>query len=93
MIEDPARVAGEVRVVEGVALAVGEPDPPAAEPVPADEAQLPGRDRHDRRAEAREQVVAVVPAVVDVVPVPAVGVDIRGAAVDGEDVMPRLVAE
>ena len=80
-------------VVERVPLLVGQPEPPAAELVPAHEAQRPSRDRDDRRAERREQVVAVMPAVVDVVAARAVRVDVRGAAVDREDVVRRLVAE
>src|SRR3954451_21793098 len=64
--EYPARIAGEVGVVERVAPLVGQPQPPAAELVPAHEAQRSSCDRDERRTERREQVVAVMPAVVDV---------------------------
>src|SRR5207248_8142945 len=56
------RVCGEVRVVELISLAVDEPETPAADPVPADGEDEPVRDREDRRAEWREDVVAVMPA-------------------------------
>ena len=61
-VDRERRVGGEMRVVELVAPVVAEPEPPAADLVPADGEDGPVRDREERRAERREDVVAVVPA-------------------------------
>ena len=52
----------EVRVVELVSLPVAQPEPVAAEVVPADREDRAVGDREERRAERREDVLAVVPA-------------------------------
>jgi hypothetical protein len=64
--EREPRVAGEVRVVELVAIPVADPEAPAAKPLPPDPIQRPVRDRDHRSAEHREDVVAVMPAARDV---------------------------
>ena len=61
LFERVRRVRREVRVVELVPRAVAEPEPPAADLVPADGEDGAVRDGEDRRAERREDVVAVVP--------------------------------
>ena len=93
-ITSPARTAAavdrerrerrEVRVVELVPEPVAQPEPVAADVVPADREERAVRDREDRRAERREDVLAVVPAVVGATG--AERVDERSRAVDREDV-------
>ncbi len=73
-----------MRVVELVSLAIGEPEPVAAERVPADGEDHALGDCEDRRAELGEDVVAVMPAGVGAEGTEAVAV--RDLAVDGEDV-------
>ena len=51
-----------MRVVELVAGVVAQPEPPAADIVPADREHRSVRDGEQRRTERREDVVAVVPA-------------------------------
>jgi len=73
-VENPWGIAREMRVVELVGGGVSYPEPPAADFVPADAVDRSVRDRHDRGAERREDVVAVVPFPVDVPSERAVGV-------------------
>ena len=87
VLQDPARVGGEVGVVEPVAGRVLEPEAPAADRVPADEAERAGHHGDHRSAERGEEVVAVVPAVGDVAADAAVGVAPVGAAGDREVVV------
>ena len=75
-----------MRVVELVALPVAQPEPPAADVVPADREDRPVRDGEDRRAERREDVVAVVPAAGDVAAGRAERVAVADGPVDREDV-------
>src|SRR5579862_3780136 len=77
-------VAGEVGVVELVAGAIADPEPPAAELLPADTVQRPGGHGDDRRSERGEDVVAVVPAAGNVAARRAVGVAERDGARDRE---------
>jgi hypothetical protein len=51
----------EVRVVELVSLPVAQPEPVAAEVVPADREDRAVGDREERRAERGEDVLAVMP--------------------------------
>ena len=74
----------EMRVVEEVARAVAQPEPPAADVVPADREQHAVRDGHDRRAARREDVDAVVPADVAARGSPTVAE--RGVREDGKHV-------
>ena len=93
-VKDPARVAGEMGVVERVAtfLSVSQTRQPPSLFQPT-RLNFPVANRDDRGSERCEEVVAVMPAVVDVAASRAVGVAVRGAAVDREDVVRRLVAE
>jgi hypothetical protein len=50
-----------MRVVELVAPAIAHPQPPATDRLPAHTVQGAVRDRHHRRADVGEDVVAVVP--------------------------------
>ena len=79
------RVGGEMRVVELVALGVAEPQPPAADLVPADRVDGAVCDGEQRRSERREDVLAVVPAADDVGARSAERVAERGRAENGED--------
>jgi hypothetical protein len=81
------RERGQVRVVELVALAVEDPQPVAADLVPADREDGPVRAGDERLAELPEDVVAVV--VGHVRARGPVAVDVRGGAVDGEHVAAR----
>ena len=83
-VDGERRERGEMRVVELVALPVAQPEPVAAEVVPADGEDGAVGDRQQRRAERREDVLAVMPA--DAGARAAEGVDERGRPVDGEDV-------
>ena len=80
------RVGGEMRVVVLVAVVVAQPEPPAADVVPADREHRAVRDGEQRRAERREDVVAVMPAARHVTAQRAVRVPVRRGAVDREDV-------
>ena len=59
-VEDERRERGEVRVVERVPLPVAQPEPVAADLVPADREDRPVGDGDERLAELAEDVVAVV---------------------------------
>jgi hypothetical protein len=61
LLEGGGGIPGEVGVVELVAEPIAHPEPPAAEPFPPDPVQGSVGDRDDRRAERREDVVAVMP--------------------------------
>ena len=87
-VEDERRERREVRVVEGVALPVAQPEPVAADLVPAEREDRAVGERDDRLAELAEDVVAVV--VADVAADLAVGVAVAHAAEDREDVRPAL---
>jgi hypothetical protein len=76
-----------VGVVEFVAEAVADPEPPAAEFLPADAVEGSVRDRDHGCAKRCKDVVAVVPVAGDVAAESAVGVDVVGLACDGEDVV------
>ena len=60
------RVGGEVGVVELVSGMVAEPEPPAADVVPADREHRPVGDGEQRRPERGEDVLTVMPAALDV---------------------------
>src|SRR5439155_19639242 len=77
---------GEVRVVELVPLRVAEPEAVAADLVPADREDEPVGAGEHRRAERREDVVAVVPVPGNVAAEGAEGVDERRGAVHREDI-------
>src|SRR5439155_20702846 len=62
------RVGGEVGVVELVAEGVAQPESPAADRVPADRVHRSGRNREERRAEWRKDVLPVMPAAFDIRP-------------------------
>ena len=57
-----------MRVVELVALRVAEPEPPAADLVPADRVHDAVCDGEQRCAERREDVLAVMPAADEIRP-------------------------
>ena len=78
-----------MRVVELVPLLVAQPQAPAADVVPADREDRAVGDGEDRRAERREDVVAVVPAAGDVAARRPEGVAVRRRPVDREDVVLR----
>ena len=61
-VDRDRRVGREVRVVEPVADSVLDPQPPAAEPIPADVVQHAGLHRDERRALGGEEVAALVEA-------------------------------
>ena len=61
-VDRKRREGGKVRVVEEIPLPVAHPEPVAADIVPPDGEDRPRRDGEDRRAQRREDVVAVVPA-------------------------------
>ena len=71
------REGGEVRVVELVSLRVAQPEPVASDVVPADREDEPVGAGEDRRAERREDVVAVVPVPGDVAAEGAEAVAVR----------------
>src|SRR5205823_1908695 len=75
----------EVRVIELVPLLVEEPEPVAADLVPADREDGSVGHSEERLAELAEDVVTVV--IADVRARRAEGVDVRGRAVDGEDIV------
>ena len=75
-----------MRVVELVAAVVAQPEPPAADVVPADGEERPVRDGEERRPQRRDEVLAVVPLARDVGAERAEGVAERGGAEDGEHV-------
>ena len=83
-VDGERRERGEVRVVELVAVPVAEPEPVAADVVPADREDRAVGDGEDRRAERREDVLAVVPAGGGAAG--AEGVGERRRPVDREDV-------
>ena len=78
------REGREMGVVELVSLLVEDPEPVAADLVPADREDRAVRDREERLAELAEDVVAVV--IGDVGAGGAVGVDVRSRPVDREDI-------
>ena len=80
------RVGGQVRVVVLVPGLVLEPEPVAADRIRPDREDDAVGDREERRAERREDVVAVVPASRDVAPRRAEGVAVPRRAVDREHV-------
>ena len=61
-VDRERRVGREMRVVELVAGPVAQPQPPAADVVPADREHRPVGDREQRRPERREDVLTVMPA-------------------------------
>ncbi len=73
-------------VVELVALPVPEPEPVAADLVPADREDGAVGDREQGLADLAEDVVAVMPAARDVAAGGAEGVRVRRGAVDREDI-------
>ena len=86
-VDGERRVGGEVRVVELVPGSIAEPEPEAADVVPADREDRPVGDGQDRLAELPEDVLAVVPARAGAGR--AERVDEADRAVDGEDVTAR----
>ena len=86
-VEIAGRIPGQVRVIELIACVVADPEPPAAQLLPADPIDRPACDRNYRRAERREDVVAVMPISGDVASERTVGVAVLGPACDWEDVL------
>src|SRR4029453_11202224 len=83
-VHSERRERREVRVVELVAGGVLQPEPQAADVVPADRVDDAVGDGEERRPEGAEDVLAVVPARVRARGTE--GVPVRGGPVDGEDI-------
>ena len=88
IVSSEPRVAGEMRVVEVVARVIHEPEPPAADSVPADREDRAVGDRDDRSPERSEEIVAVVPVAGNIRPLPAVRVAPVGGAATGKTYAP-----
>ena len=85
-VDGKRRIRRKVSVVELVAAVVAQPQPPSADLLETDLEHDSVRHGEDRGAERREDVVAVVPAVRNVLAHVAEPVAVGGGAVDGKDV-------